>query len=63
MKIAIIGLGYVGLPLSLQFARNGVTVVGIDIDPAKDEPEQPEENRASDLRRQRICGRSRRAGG
>ncbi len=33
--IAIIGLGYVGLPLSLQFARNDVTVIGIDVDPAK----------------------------
>src|SRR5437764_586228 len=35
MKLAIIGLGYVGLPLSLQFARSGVNVVGLDIDPAK----------------------------
>ena len=35
VKIAIIGLGYVGLPLSLQFARSGVTVLGLDIDPAK----------------------------
>ena len=35
MQIAIIGLGYVGLPLSLQFARSGVSVVGLDIDPAK----------------------------
>jgi len=35
MKIAIIGLGYVGLPLSLQFARNGVTVLGLEVDPAK----------------------------
>ena len=34
-KIAIIGLGYVGLSLSLQFARNGVNVIGIDVDPAK----------------------------
>lgn len=33
--IAIVGLGYVGLPLSLQFARSGVDVVGIDIDPVK----------------------------
>jgi UDP-N-acetyl-D-glucosamine dehydrogenase len=32
MKIAIIGMGYVGLPLSLQFARSGVTVLGLDID-------------------------------
>ena len=35
MKIAIIGLGYVGLPLSLQFARAGVTVLGLDIDKVK----------------------------
>jgi UDP-N-acetyl-D-glucosamine dehydrogenase len=35
MKIAVIGLGYVGLPLSLQFARSGVAVLGLDIDPAK----------------------------
>lgn len=34
-QIAIIGLGYVGLPLSLQFARSGVKVLGLDIDPAK----------------------------
>src|SRR5215469_13490372 len=32
MKIAIVGLGYVGLPLSLQFARSGVNVLGLDID-------------------------------
>lgn len=35
MKIAIVGLGYVGLPLSLQFARSGVNVLGLDIDSAK----------------------------
>src|SRR5437868_5498906 len=35
MKIAIIGLGYVGLPLSIQFARSGLTVLGLDIDPLK----------------------------
>jgi UDP-N-acetyl-D-glucosamine dehydrogenase len=35
MKIAIIGLGYVGLPLSLQFARSGVHVIGLDIDVEK----------------------------
>ncbi len=34
-KIAIIGLGYIGLPLSLQFARSGTMVTGIDIDPEK----------------------------
>ncbi|MCL5096641.1 MAG: nucleotide sugar dehydrogenase [Candidatus Omnitrophica bacterium] len=35
MKIAVIGLGYVGLPLSLQFARSGLMVLGLDIDPDK----------------------------
>lgn len=35
MKIAVVGLGYVGLPLSLQFARSCVSVVGIDVDPEK----------------------------
>jgi UDP-N-acetyl-D-glucosamine dehydrogenase len=34
-KIAVIGLGYVGLPLSLQFARSGITVLGVDTDGAK----------------------------
>src|SRR5258707_1136060 len=35
MKLCIVGLGYVGLPLSLQFARCGATVLGLDIDAAK----------------------------
>lgn len=35
MKIAVIGLGYVGLPLALQFARSGVTVLGLDVDQSK----------------------------
>jgi len=35
MKIAVIGLGYVGLPLSFQFARSGVIVLGLDIDTNK----------------------------
>ncbi len=35
MKVCIVGLGYVGLPLAIQFARAGATVVGLDIDEAK----------------------------
>jgi UDP-N-acetyl-D-glucosamine dehydrogenase len=35
MTISIVGLGYVGLPLCLQFARNGVAVIGLDVDPVK----------------------------
>lgn len=35
MRTAIIGLGYVGLPLALQFAHSGVKVLGLDIDQVK----------------------------
>lgn len=34
-RIAIVGLGYVGLPLSLVFAESGVDVIGLDLDAAK----------------------------
>ena len=34
-KISVVGLGYVGLPLSLQFAQSGVSVLGLDLDFAK----------------------------
>ena len=34
-NLAIVGLGYVGLPLALQFARSGCQVLGLDIDPRK----------------------------
>ena len=33
--LSIIGLGYVGLPLGLQFAKSGCRVLGLDIDPGK----------------------------
>lgn len=32
---AVIGLGYVGLPLSIQFARAGLRILGLDIDEVK----------------------------
>lgn len=35
MKIAVIGLGYVGLPLLLAYARKGHKALGIDIDCSK----------------------------
>ena len=34
-RIAIIGLGYVGLPLAVAFAKNGFRVTGIDVDETK----------------------------
>ncbi len=35
MKISVVGLGYVGLPLAIQFARCDVSVIGLDIDQTK----------------------------
>jgi UDP-N-acetyl-D-glucosamine dehydrogenase len=34
-SVAVVGLGYVGLPLSLAFARVGMSVLGLDIDKRK----------------------------
>ncbi|HEY5720289.1 MAG TPA: nucleotide sugar dehydrogenase [Gammaproteobacteria bacterium] len=35
--IGILGLGYVGLPLALRFAQVGYKVLGLDIDPLKEQ--------------------------
>lgn len=34
-SVAIIGMGYVGLPLALEFVEGGCRVTGIDVDPEK----------------------------
>src|SRR5437763_5237637 len=34
-RVGIVGLGYVGLPLAVEFAKAGYTVTGIDISDAK----------------------------
>jgi len=34
-QVGVVGLGYVGLPLALAFARNGFRTTGFDIDTAK----------------------------
>src|SRR3972149_4580710 len=33
--VGVIGLGYVGLPLAVEFAKAGFSVVGIDVDSDK----------------------------
>src|SRR4030042_6187068 len=32
IKIAVVGLGYVGLPLALEFSRRGIKVLGVEVD-------------------------------
>lgn len=62
MKIGIIGLGYVGLPLCLQFAKSGAHVLGIDLDNQKTEALNRGESYikhivSKDLTAQREAGR------
>src|SRR5262245_30667209 len=32
-KVGVIGLGYIGLPTAAMFARSGLQVVGVDVNP------------------------------
>ena len=34
-RVSIVGLGYVGLPLAVEFARAGFEVIGLDVDQCK----------------------------
>ena len=34
-NIAVVGLGYVGLPLCIRFCESGLKVVGLDVDQEK----------------------------
>ena len=34
-RVGVVGLGYVGLPLAVAFARAGFAVIGVDADPAR----------------------------
>ena len=47
--IGVVGLGYVGLPLAIEFARKGFTTVGIDLDKAKIVALQQGENYIQDI--------------
>ncbi|MEX1315530.1 MAG: nucleotide sugar dehydrogenase [Synechococcaceae cyanobacterium] len=53
--VAVVGLGYVGLPLALQFARQGVTVVGIDVDAVKVERLRAGETYIRHIPRSRVA--------
>ena len=48
-RIAIIGLGYVGLPLAVAFARRGFEIIGIDVDESKIEAINQGESYVSDV--------------
>ena len=35
LKVAVVGLGYVGLPLAVEYASRGFSTLGIDLDKRK----------------------------
>ena len=55
-KVAIVGLGYVGLPLAVAFAEAGVSVVGIDVDQARVDAVNSGESHVEDVRAERLRG-------
>lgn len=65
-RVAVIGLGYVGLPLVVAFAEAGFPVVGIDVDPSKVGAINAGHSYISDIPSERLAavtGERRRANG
>lgn len=54
MKIAVIGLGYVGLPLAITFAENGYDVIGFDINKDKIEKYIAGEDPTNEVGEERV---------
>lgn len=52
--VAIVGLGYVGLPMALEFARAGIPVIGLEVDPARCELLAAGQSYISDLRDEEL---------
>lgn len=57
--VAVIGLGYVGLPLAVAFAEAGFPVVGIDIDPVRVAAINRGESYVSDVPSEQLAALSR----
>ncbi len=54
LRVAVIGLGYVGLPLAVHIAEKGIPVIGFDIDDAKIESLKTGRSPIPDVRPERI---------
>ena len=54
-QVAIIGLGYVGLPLAVAFAEAGFPVLGIDVDPTKVDALNAGHSYISDIPSERLA--------
>jgi UDP-N-acetyl-D-glucosamine dehydrogenase len=54
VRVSIIGLGYVGLPLSIEFCKSGFTVIGIDVDKGKVESLKKGESYVQDVKKEDV---------
>ena len=54
VRIGVIGLGYVGLPLAVEFARRGVATIGYDVNPRRIERLMQGEDATGEVDRQRL---------
>ena len=54
-QIGIVGLGYVGLPLSLAYAEVGYRVLGLDIDENKTDCINQGKSYIQHIDEQRVC--------
>jgi len=55
-SVAVVGLGYVGLPLAVEFATKGITTYGIDVDASKVDALNQGRNYIQDLRDDVVAG-------
>ncbi|MFQ5857297.1 MAG: 3-hydroxyacyl-CoA dehydrogenase NAD-binding domain-containing protein, partial [Anaerolineae bacterium] len=61
--VAVVGLGYVGLPLAVAFAEAGFPVIGIDIDAERVAAINRGESYVSDVPSERLAPLVQRSGG
>jgi UDP-N-acetyl-D-glucosamine dehydrogenase len=54
--VAVVGLGYVGLPLAVEFARAGVNTIGVDVDERKISSLNAGKNYIQDLQDEVVAG-------
>ncbi len=55
-RVGILGLGYVGLPLAVEFASAGLPVVGLDLDTRKVEAVNAGRSYIKDVDQERLAG-------
>ena len=59
-KLGVIGLGYVGLPVAVAFARTGAPVIGFDTDPKRVEELRSGHDRTLEVTQARAAVREAR---